>query len=90
MGDFDEPGAFKELLGEIKLLRADIGWIRGSLDTNTENVVELFERLRRVENDIAAIKAGQKPTISWPAVVTIVISALVALVAILDRIYVNQ
>ena len=43
-----------------------------------------------METAIARIEARQRPTVSWPAVVTIIISVIVAVLAIADRIYVNQ
>lgn len=90
MVDTERTGPFQELLGEIKLLRADLAWIKKSADTNADVVAHLDTRLRRVEADTVAIKAAQKPAISWPAIVTIVISALIAAGVFLDRIYVNQ
>ncbi len=87
---FDEPVAFKELLGEIKLLRSDLTWVREKINTQTDNVSSLYDRVREVETAIARIEARQRPTVSWPAVVTIIISVIVAVLAIADRIYVNQ
>lgn len=87
---FDEPVAFKELLGEIKLLRSDLTWVREKINTQTDNVSSLYDRVREVETAIARIEARQKPTVAWPAIVTIIISVAVAVLAVADRIYVNQ
>ena len=87
MVDAAAGAAFAELLGEIKLLRADLAWIKKSADTNADLVAHIDARLRSVESDTAAIKAAQRPVVSWPAIVTIVISALVAAGILLDRVY---
>lgn len=87
---FDEPVAFKELLGEIKLLRSDLTWVREKLNSQSDNVSSLYDRVREVETTIARIEARQKPTVAWPAIVTIIVSVAVAILAVADRIYVNQ
>lgn len=87
---FDEPVAFKELFGELKALRSDISWVREKLNSQSDNVANLYDRVREVETAIARIEARQRPTIAWPAVVTIVISVMVAILAVADRLYVNQ
>ncbi len=87
---FDEPVAFKELFGELKALRSDITWMREKLGSQSDNVANLYDRVREVETAIARIEARQRPTIAWPAIVTIIISVMVAVLAIADRIYVNR
>lgn len=87
---FDESAAIAELLGEIKLLRSDMSWVRSAIDTQAGSQVEIFERLRAVEQDLAAIKAGQTPRMSGWSVLGIVGSIAVAILLILDRIYINQ
>ena len=89
-GAFDESAAIAELLGEIKLLRSDMTWVRSAIDTQAGSQLEIFERLRAVEQDLAAIKAGQAPRMSGWAMLGIIGSVAVAILVILDRIYINQ
>jgi hypothetical protein len=90
VSEVESTGAFQQLLGEIKLLRGDLAWIKKSADETTGQVSDIDKRLRNVEAGQIAIQAAQRPAISWAAVVTIVISALVAALVLLDRIYVPQ
>ena len=53
-------------------------------------MLEVFERLRSIENDMATLKANQKPPMSAWAVLGIVVSVAATILVILDRIYVNQ
>lgn len=90
MSEFDEPGAFQELLGEIKALRTDMGWIRSTLESQGANVVDIYDRLRALETDVASIKAGQKPPVSGWTIFGVVATIAVSILVILDRIYINQ
>lgn len=53
-------------------------------------LVEIFERLRKIETDLAAIEAKQRPPISGWTVFGIVATVVVSALILLDRIYVNQ
>jgi hypothetical protein len=88
--EFNEPLAFDQLLGELKLLRSDLAWVREKLNSQGDNVTNLYDRVREVETAVARIEARQKPAVSWPAIATVVVSLTVAIIAIADRLYVNQ
>lgn len=60
------------------------------MENHDQLMLEVFERLRSIENDLATMKANQKPPMSGWAVLGIVVSVAATLLVILDRIYVNQ
>lgn len=60
------------------------------MESHDTILVEIFERLRKIETDLAAIEAKQKPPISGWAIVGIIGSVLATCLIVLDRIYVNQ
>lgn len=60
------------------------------MESHDTILVEIFERLRKIENDLAAIEAKQRPPVSGWAIFGIVASVAATLLIILDRIYVNQ
>jgi hypothetical protein len=93
----ENTGAFQELLGEIKLLRADLAWLKKNGDATSAAIVDMDKRLRNVESTQSAFVAAQgamtasaKPPISWPVIVTIIVAIVVAAASLLDRIYVSQ
>lgn len=80
-------GDWQELIGEMKLLRSDTSWMRKEMARQATTVKDLDERVRELEQAITRLEAKQKPPIAWPAILAAVVSAAVAVVAILDRIY---
>lgn len=85
--DFEKSAGFAELLGEIKLLRSDTAWMRKEMARQAGTVKDLDERVRDLEQAVTRIEAKQKPAIAWPAVLAAIVATVVAVVAILDRIY---
>lgn len=77
-------------MGELDGLTADLRWIRKNMESHDTILVEIFERLRKIETDLAALEAKQKPPMSGWAVFGIVASVMATALIILDRIYVNQ
>lgn len=90
MSEGDNATAFVELLGEIKLLRADLEWIKRSGDNNAEVIQLMDNRLRHVEATQATFVGAQKTPISWPVIASLIVAAVVAAAALLDRVYVSQ
>lgn len=60
------------------------------MESHDTILVEIFDRLRKIETDLAAIEAKQRPPVSGWAIFGIVASVLTTAFIILDRIYVNQ
>jgi hypothetical protein len=77
-------------MGELDGVTADLRWIRKNMESHDTILAEIFERLRKIENDVAAIEAKQKPPISGWTVFGIIATVAVSILIILDRIYVNQ
>lgn len=77
-------------MGELDGLTADLRWIRKNMESHDTILVEIFERLRKIETDLAALEAKQKPPLSGWTIFGIVATVAVSVLLILDRIYVNQ
>lgn len=77
-------------MSELDAVTADISWIRKNMEAHDTILVEIFERLRKIETDLAAIEAKQRPPISGWTVFGIVATVVVSALVLLDRIYVNQ
>ena len=77
-------------MSELDALAADLRWMRKSMENSDKVTLEIFERLRAIETDLATMKANQKPPMSAWAVLGIVVSVAATVLVILDRIYVNQ
>lgn len=77
-------------MSELDGVVADLRWMRKSMENSDKVTLEIFERLRAIETDLATMKANQKPPMSGWAVLGIVVSVAATLLVILDRIYVNQ
>ena len=77
-------------MSELDTVLTDLKWMRENATKMEQSLLEIFERLRAIEQDVAQMKADQKPPISGWTVFGIVVSVVVAAIAILDRIYVNQ
>lgn len=77
-------------MGELDGLTADLRWIRKNMESHDTILAEIFERLRKIETDVAAIEAKQRPPISGWTVFGIIATVAVSVLIILDRIYVNQ
>ncbi len=60
------------------------------MESHDTILVEIFERLRKIETDLAALEAKQKPPMSGWTIFGIVATVAVSVLLILDRIYVNQ
>lgn len=77
-------------MSELDTITADLKWMRKNMEQHDQLMLEVFERLRSIENDLATMKANQKPPMSGWAVLGIVVSVAATILVILDRIYVNQ
>jgi hypothetical protein len=77
-------------MSELDTITADLKWMRKNMEQHDQLMLEVFERLRSIENDLATMKANQKPPMNGWAVLGIVVSVAATLLVILDRIYVNQ
>lgn len=77
-------------MSELDGVVADLRWMRKSMENSDKVTLEIFERLRAIETDLATMKANQKPPMSAWAVLGIVVSVAATILVILDRIYVNQ
>lgn len=77
-------------MSELDALTADLRWIRKNMENHDTIMVEIFERLRKIETDLAAIEAKQKPPISGWSLFGIIVTIVVGILVVLDRIYVNQ
>lgn len=78
------------VMSELDALAADLRWMRKNMEQQDKISSEIFDRLRAIENDLAALKANQKPAVSGWTVFGIVATIAVSVLLILDRIYVNQ
>lgn len=87
MDEFATSGAFQELVGDIKQMRTDTAWMRKEMGRQADTVKDLDARVRELEQSLARIEAKQRPSTPWPAIVAVVVSIVVAAIAILDRIY---
>ena len=88
MDDFTESAGFQQLLGDIKSLRTDMAWMRKQMTEQASTVKDLDERVRDLEQSVARIEAKQRPATPWPGIVAVIVSIVVAAIAILDRLYV--
>lgn len=77
-------------MSDVDVLKADLSWIRKSMEKQEANQAEIFSRLRQIESDLESIKATQKPPINGWALVGVIVSVIVGILLVLDRIYVNQ
>lgn len=77
-------------MSELDALAADLRWMRKSMEEHDKIMAEMFERLRKIEVDIATIQANQKPPINGWALFFGVVAAIGGILIVLDRIYVNQ
>lgn len=77
-------------MSELDALAADLRWMRKSMEEHDKIMSEMFERLRKIEVDIAMIQANQKPPINGWALFFGIVAAVGGILIVLDRIYVNQ
>lgn len=77
-------------MSELDALAADLRWMRKSMEEHDKIMAEMFERLRKIEVDIATIQANQKPQINGWALFFGIVAAIGGILIVLDRIYVNQ
>jgi len=77
-------------MSELDSISADIRWMRKNMESHDMSLVEIFERLRHIETELATIQTNQKPPISGWTVMGICATIAVSVLLILDRIYVNQ
>lgn len=77
-------------MSELDILNANLDWLRRNMEKNEKLLEEIFDRLRKIETDLAALKAKQRPTVSGWAIFGVVGSIAATILIVLDRIYVNQ
>lgn len=77
-------------MSELDALAADLRWMRKNMENQDKIMAEVFDRLRKIETDLAAMSANQKPPMSGWAVLGVVVSVAATVLLILDRIYINQ
>lgn len=77
-------------MSELDALAADLRWMRKSMEEHDKIMAEMFERIRKIEVDIATIQANQKPPINGWALFFGIVAAIGGILILLDRIYVNQ
>lgn len=76
-------------MSELDALTADLRWIRKNMESHDTILVEIFDRLRKIENDLAAIEAKQKPSINSWSLFGIIVTVVAGILVILDRFYMN-
>jgi hypothetical protein len=77
-------------MSELDGLMADLRWMRKSMEDHDKVLAEMFERVRAIEMELAAIRANQKPPINGWALFFGIVAAIGGILFVLDRIYVNQ
>lgn len=77
-------------MSELDAVVADLRWMRKSMEEHDKIMAEMFERIRKIEVDIATIQANQKPPINGWALFFGIVAAVGGILIVLDRIYVNQ
>lgn len=78
---------FNKTMTDYDVVKNDLAWIRKAMETQESSQLEIFERLRRIEADLEALKAAQRPPISGWTIFGVVTSVVVGAIIILDRIY---
>jgi len=77
-------------MSELDGIAADLKWLRKSMEDHDKIMAEMFDRLRKLETDMAALMAGQKPPMNPWTIFGIIATIAVSALIVLDRIYVNQ
>ena len=77
-------------MSELDTITADLKWMRKNMENQDQLMLEVFERLRKIETDLATIQANQKPPMNGWAVFGIIATVAATILLVLDRIYVNQ
>lgn len=77
-------------MSELDIVNSNLDWLRKNMEKNEKLLEEIFDRLRKIETDLAALEAKQRPPISGWAIFGVVGSIAATVLIVLDRIYVNQ
>lgn len=77
-------------MSELDIVNSNLDWLRKNMEKNEKLLEEIFDRLRKIETDLAALEAKQRPPISGWAIFGVVGSIAATILIVLDRIYVNQ
>lgn len=77
-------------MSELDALAADIRWIRRNIENHDTIMVEIFDRLRKIETDLASMQAKQKPSVNSWTMISIIVTLILGTLVVLDRLYISQ
>jgi hypothetical protein len=72
-------------MSELDVLAANLQWMRDHMESQDRMMAEIFERLRHIENELASIKANERPPLNGWTVFGIVAASAVSILLVIDR-----
>lgn len=80
-----EPIDLHEIVIELRLLRTEFQYIKDRLIEQSKAEVEIFDRLRGIENELAVVKAQRTPRVSGWTITAVVITGLLAFATMVEK-----
>ena len=81
-----ESNDLHTLVTEVRLLRTEFTYIKERLIESNQSEVEIYNRLREIENTLAVLKAQRAPKVSWWTITAVVITGLLALITFVEKV----
>lgn len=81
-----ESNDLHTLVTEVRLLRTEFTYIKERLIESNQSEVEIFNRLREIENTLAVLKAQRAPKVSGWTITAVVITGLLALITFVEKV----
>lgn len=74
------------LVTEVRLLRTEFSYIKERLIESNQSEIEIFNRLRDIENTLAVLKAQRTPRVSGWTITAVVITGILALITFVEKV----
>lgn len=80
-----EQDDIHDLVTEVRLLRTEFTYVKDRLVDSSKSEVEIFNRLREIENTLAVLTAQRAPKVSGWTITAVVITGILAAITFVEK-----
>ena len=75
-----------QLVTEVRLIRAEMQHVAVQNEKYQDSLIEIFDRLRQIENTIAILHAQKQPRVNGWTIAAVLVASLMALISFVENV----
>lgn len=75
-----------QLVTEVRLIRAEMQHVAVQNEKYQDSLIEIFDRLRQIENTIAILYAQKQPRVNGWTIAAVLVASLIALITFIENV----